>query len=204
MNQLLRSSAVRRGSLALAAIFVATLTGCMRGGISELPPVHLVLDMDFQEKVKAQSSSHFFHDGRGMRLPVAGTVAQGSLKDANLASRDANNALKTKNPVPTTEASLARGRQVFEINCAVCHGLSGQGGNGPTANGIVGRRWPVLIPNFHFVEGKDNRVPMMPDGEFFEVITNGKGTMPAYGARITPADRWAVVQYIRVLQSLSK
>lgn len=195
---------LRRGTTLFAAAIVATLAGCMRGGISELPPVHLVLDMDFQQKVKAQSVSNAFQDHRGMRMPVAGTVAQGSLKNADLTSRDANNAPKTKNPLPVTEASLLRGKHVFDINCAVCHGFSGQGGNGPAANGIVGRRWPVVIPNFHFVEGKDNRVPQMPDGEFFEVITNGKGTMPAYGPRIAPEDRWAVVQYIRVLQSLSK
>ena len=69
---------------------------------------------------------------------------------------------------------------------------------------MVGRVWPVTIPNFHFVEGKDNRVPMMPDGEFFEVITYGKGTMPAYGPRISVEDRWAIVHYVRALQNLSK
>jgi mono/diheme cytochrome c family protein len=71
---------------------------------------------------------------------------------------------------------------------------------------MVGTLWPAVIPNFHFQagEGKDNRVPTMADGEFFEVITYGKNTMPAYGARISPEDRWAIVHYVRALQSLSK
>ncbi|MFO1076555.1 MAG: cytochrome c [Planctomycetota bacterium] len=194
---------LHHGSLLIAA---AALAGCMRGGISELPPVHLVLDMDFQPKVKAQSSSAAFSDHRGMRLPVPGTVPHGPTAPA-LPHRDASNAFVTKNPVPVTAESLQRGRHLFEINCTPCHGYSGQGGMGAQANGIVGRRWTVVIPSFHYVEGKDataNRVPLMPDGEYFDVITNGKSTMPPYGPRIAPEDRWKIIQYVRVLQSLSR
>ncbi len=199
----------------IAVLLLGAIAAC-RGGISDTPPVHLVLDMDFQPKLKAQSESHFagWSDGRGMRVPPVdgngrtAVVARGEMPDATLNPRDAANALVTKNPVPATAEVLARGRKIFDIQCAVCHGYSGQGGGGPgmenSAHGLVGRRWPVKIPNFHFVEGADNRVANLPEGEYFEVITNGKGTMPAYGARIAVADRWAVVHYIRALQNLSK
>jgi mono/diheme cytochrome c family protein len=200
-------------SLVAAAVLSLALTGCMRGGPSELPPVHLVLDMDFQPKLKAQSHSDFdgWADGRGMRLPVAdgngrpAVVARGSLPKPALANKDATGAFVTKNPVAPSAAVLARGQERFNIHCAPCHGLSGQGGNDPaTGSGLSGRRWTVPIPNFHYVEGKDNRVASLADGEYFEVITYGKGTMPAYGARISPEDRWAIVQYLRALQRLSK
>lgn len=200
-------------SLLAAAVLATTLASCMRGGTSELPPVHIVPDMDFQPKLKAQSASHFdgWSDGRGMRLPVVdgngrtAVVARGSLPNPALANKDANNAFVTKNPVPVSDAVLQRGRERFDIHCSICHGYSGQGGNDPiTGNGLVGRRWPVVIPNFHFVEGKDNRVANLVDGELFEVISYGKGTMPAYGARIAPEDRWAIVHYVRALQHLSK
>lgn len=203
-------------SLLLLAVLPTALASCMRGGVSHEPPVHLVLDMDFQPKLLAQSKSEFegWTDGRGMRLPVADpfgktlVVARGSLPDPKLANRDANNAFVTANPVPVSLAALERGRDRFDIHCAVCHGYTGQGGGGKgqenTAHGLVGRRWPVVIPSFHFVDGADNRVPQLPDGEFFEVITYGKGTMPAYGARLSVEDRWAIVHYIRALQKLSK
>ena len=71
-----------------------------------------------------------------------------------------------------------------------------------------GRRrcWPSAIPSFHWnpAAGADNRVPLLPDGEVFEYITNGKGTMPPYGSRLSVEDRWAIVHYVRALQSLSK
>jgi mono/diheme cytochrome c family protein/predicted small lipoprotein YifL len=200
-------------SLFAAAVLSLSLTGCMRGGPSDLPPVHIVLDMDFQPKLKAQSHSNFdgWTDGRGMRLPVVdgngrtAVVARGSLPNPALAHKDATGAFVTKNPIAPSAAVLARGQERFNIHCAPCHGLSGQGGNDPaTGNGLAGRRWPVAIPNFHYVEGKDNRVANLADGEYFDVVTYGKGTMPAYGARITPEDRWAIVHYLRALQRLSK
>ena len=69
----------------------------------------------------------------------------------------------------------------------------------------VGRRWPVLVPNFHLnrTENADNRVASLPDGDIFQTITGGKGTMPAYGARISVEDRWAIIHYVRALQELS-
>ncbi len=216
----LRSS-VFWSTLVLATVSVG-LTSCMRGGTSSLPPVHLVLDMDFQPKLRAQSETHFegWSDHRSMRLPVADAfgktlvVARGSLPKPELAHRDASNQFVKQNPLPLNTkfmylgrnvTALERGRDRFEIHCSVCHGYSGQGGNDPKqGHGMVGRRWPVVIPSFHFVEGKDNRVPLMPDGEYFDVITNGKATMPSYGARLSVEDRWAIVHYVRALQSLSK
>lgn len=190
-----------------ACLLAALALGSCRGGTSTKPPVHLVLDMDFQPKLKTQAASHFeaWSDGRAMRLPVVGTVARGALdQDPLRRNRDAGGSFVTSNPVPASLAVLERGRLQFDVHCAICHGYSGRGGNGVEGHGMVGRRWPVAVPNFHAVEGKDNRVANLVDGEYFEVITNGKGTMPAYGARIVPDDRWAIVHYIRALQNLGK
>lgn len=223
-----RTTFSRLGSLLLAALTLG-MAGCMRGGISTEPPVHLVLDMDFQPKLRTQSKAEFegWKDGRAMRLPIHDpstqnplgktlVVARGSIPDGKLANRDANGAFVKTNPLPLDHKFMVLGREVstiergqdrFNIHCSVCHGYSGLGGNNPTqGHGLVGRRWPAAIPNFHFQpgEGKDNRVPQMADGEFYEVISVGKGTMPAYGARLSPEDRWAIVHYIRALQSLSK
>ena len=38
------------------------------------------------------------------------------------------------------------------------------------------------------------------DGYFFDVISNGIRTMPAYGSQIPVVDRWAITAYIRALQ----
>ncbi len=40
----------------------------------------------------------------------------------------------------------------------------------------------------------------MPLGYFYEVISNGKGTMQSYAAQIPVEDRWAISAWVRVLQ----
>ena len=214
--------------LVMAPLALLAFSSCdvdkFRGWPSEKPPVHLVPDMDNQPKLRAQSKHEFegWEDHRGARLPVADTfgntlvVARGSLKNPALANRDANGQFVTKNPLATSHKFRVRGRELstldhgrerYEIYCSMCHGLSGQGGNGKDGHGLVGRFWQPAPPNFHFnpKDGADNRVPNMSDGEVFEAISTGNGkTMPGYAARLSVEDRWAIVHYVRALQSLTK
>jgi mono/diheme cytochrome c family protein len=94
------------------------------------------------------------------------------------------------------EALLHRGRERFTIHCAVCHGDTGLGGQGETAHGIVGRKGMIGIASYH-----QDYLREAPDGHFFDVITNGKNTMPSMKHQVPDAqDRWAIVAYIRALQ----
>ena len=117
----------------LALLGALALQSC-RGGISTEPPVHLVLDMDFQQKVKAQSRNDFWADERGMRTPPAGTVAVGSMELDALeryhTSEDVDITADEylDNPLPATRENVLRGQERFNIHCAVCHGRSGRGG----------------------------------------------------------------------------
>jgi mono/diheme cytochrome c family protein len=85
---------------------------------------------------------------------------------------------------------LARGREQYAYNCAVCHGGAGAG-NGP----VVGQGKFPFAPaiNGAATAGRS-------DGYIYAVIDVGRGLMPAYGPRMTHADRWAVVAYVRQLQ----
>ncbi len=208
-----------RTLLLVLALPAVVAVGC-RGEISRKPPIHLVQDMDFQAKLKAQSEATFpgWQDGRGMREPVPGTIARGHLgaldPDPNVAKfyiYKRGKHFVTKNPLPLTKANLDRGRERFNINCAICHGGSGRG------NGPVGLRWPpTKPPSYLAVAGRvpfpdrsgadqkpdriDERVQNLVDGEIFNVITNGYATMPAYGHQVPVKDRWAIIHYIRALQ----
>lgn len=200
----------------LCVISLVILVAACRGGISDSPPLHVVPDMDDQPKLKAQSRSGFenWTDHRAMRLPVAGTVARGDLREGPLYTwktsdeADYTDAAQfvSDNPVPLTMAVMERGRERFNITCAVCHGLSGRGGSGPAAHGIVGRYWTpgVLIPSFippgPEATEDERRVSLLNDGQIFEVITKGRNTMPSYAHMIPVEDRWAIIHYIRALQ----
>jgi mono/diheme cytochrome c family protein len=178
-------------ALALTLASVVFLTGCARGCTSSRPPIHINPSMDNQPKVRPQTASNFFYDGASMRAPVPGTVAIGELREdtAFFTGQEADGQFVTEIPVTVDEALLERGAQRYEIYCQPCHDARGDG------RGILFQRGSVPTASFH-----DEQYLAYPDGQIFDVITNGLGLMSGYRWPITPADRWAIVAYVRQLQ----
>ena len=177
------------GVLALA--FVVPLAGCARGCTSSRPPIHINPSMDDQPKVRAQSASDFFFNGSAMREPVPGTVAIDGLKEDAIfyTGKGADGQFVAKLPVKVDDAVLERGRQRYGIYCQPCHDARGDG------KGILFQRGNVPTASFH-----QEKILKYPDGQIFDVITNGSGLMASYRWPIPPADRWAIVAYVRDLE----
>jgi len=97
-----------------------------------------------------------------------------------------------ENPVEPTEASIARGEELFLRFCAPCHG--------PNGVGVTGYIILAGYPPYSLIS---ERVQEFPDGLLYGMIRMGRGNMPAYGHRITHFDRWNVVNYLRVLQGVA-
>jgi mono/diheme cytochrome c family protein len=198
---------------ALLIVLVVTVAG-FRGQKSSKPPIEIFPDMDRQPKVKAQTPSNFYSDGRANRTPVQGTVPLGYAipqhKPVDGSTGESLSPYKqvkfsggvsynetgkfgdqwgTGLPMEITPEVLARGKERFSISCQVCHGATGAG------NGIAGKYGLVAIANLH-----QQRIRDMADGEIFNTITHGKNSMMGYGDRIQVPDRWAIVAYIRALQ----
>lgn len=177
--------------LALILIILAFLTGCYRGQPSKDEPIHLNPNMDTQPKYKPQARSDFFADGSAMREPVEGTVAREWLREDSryYYGKDENGRFIEESPVEVSEEGLYRGRERFNIYCSVCHGAVGDG------NGIMVKKSYIPPPTFH-----QDRIRGMPDGEIFEVISNGIRNMPSYRHQIPVKDRWLIISYLRALQ----
>ena len=185
---------LRRASRVLRVIVlisVIPLTGCARGCTSSSPPIHLNPSMDNQPKARPQSASLFFDDGATMRQPVPGTIAIGGLKEdtAFFTGKGADGQFVATIPVTSDEALLERGRQRYVIYCQPCHDARGDG------KGILFQRGNVPTATFH-----QEKMLKYTDGQIFDIMSNGMGLMPAYRWPIPPADRWAIVAYIRGLQ----
>jgi hypothetical protein len=190
--------------LALVTAAVVSLMG-PRGVQSGRRPLMLISDMDFQPRYNAQAASPFFADGRAMRTPPAGTVPFGGADyDSDAGSPRQNpdflqgddayyrgkqgDAWIARNPLPLTIELLRRGWQRYDIYCTPCHGSTGTGDGIMTQYGMVG-----------VASITDALHSLMSDGEFFSVISNGKGRMMPCAAQIKVRDRWAIVAYLRAL-----
>jgi mono/diheme cytochrome c family protein len=147
-------------------------------------------DMHDQPKYVPLRQSSFFGDERSARPLVAGTVARGALNaDPLLHTGKVNGADATVFPFAIDAQVMARGQERFNIFCSPCHGAAGLG------DGMIVRRGFRRPPTFH-----QDRLRGAPVGQLFDVITNGFGAMPDYATQIAPADRWAIVAYVRALQ----
>jgi len=182
-----------------------------RGEKTTNEPWEIFPDMVRQMKVRAQAPLNFFADGRGPRMPINGTVPIGyempkpgtnpavagdasmwhgfSVGTDYIDTGKMGNNWGTGIPVPVTPELIQRGRERFNITCAMCHGQTAAG------NGITKQYGLATV-----VTLQDDRIRKMADGEIFNTITNGKNTMMAYGPTIMVSDRWAIIAYLRALQ----
>ena len=94
-----------------------------------------------------------------------------------------------RNPIPRTADSIARGRQLFQKDCAVCHGSQGRG-DGPAA---------AFMPRRPDDLGKIAGPPIFPDGVVVYRIANGKRLMPAFKAALSEDELWDLLNFIRSL-----
>lgn len=145
------------------------------------------------------------------RVPVKGTVARGA-KGANAnasynygnTDEERNRAIAeiVKNPLPITDEGLAKGKDLYNVSCGICHGEKGDGAGylvrdpGP---GDVGGKYPVQPANFlldDFVNSSN--------GRYYHAIMYGRNLMGGYADKLSVNERWEVIHYIRSLQAKDK
>ena len=93
----------------------------------------------------------------------------------------------TPNPIPAAPPSIKQGEQLYQSQCSMCHGATGDG------HGDLAATLKMDVPDFTDKYVQDERT----DGEWFWIITHGHKRMPADGDRLSPEIRWHMVNYIR-------
>ena len=171
-----KSSAMNRSMKRTGAILVALL----------IPTVALAWpwsqDMMNQPSIKPQEGVMTPFPKRS--VPVMGIPTK-------VANRDEAKALV--NPIPVSVESLKKGRNLFRIICAACHGLTGKADS------------PVS-PKIGAIDLTDDYVQKtLTEGWIFGTITFGSYVMPAYGIPndqggsndLSVEERWHVVNYVK-------
>lgn len=162
----------------LALVLVAALAACDNGG--DTPDWSRMIDQPKLIPFEAP-----------MRAEPDGVIARDYITDVRVRDgRDAAGVPIGALPVAIDRALLARGRDRFELVCATCHGVAGDG-DSPVARAMERRRPPSL---------HEARLVALSAGELYRVIREGYGLMPRLGMLLDAHDRWAVVAYVETLQ----
>ena len=169
--------------LILVAVIVSAGTYITLNKLMFMVPYNWMMN---QDKIIPQSATELFEDERGMRPPVEGTVARGFIPYPYMGIDEPQEFLS--NPFLPSIENLKLGKKKFLTYCSPCHGNFGDGDS----------RLKGQFPNPPSLHSE--RIRNFEDGRFYHVITNGKNIMPSYAAQISREERWAIVNYIRVLQ----
>ena len=176
--------------------------------------------MDKEARWNPQADTPFYEDGSSARVPDANAVAFGRMPfdpdahandtwaasylaerrgflaedDAVYLGKAADGSYVDYIPVPVTEERMRRGQERFNIYCAACHGVQGNGKT-PVADRFIAK--PVNLATALYMDPAQRTAR---DGYIFEVIRNGVRTMPGYAHALDAQDAWDVVMYVRALQ----
>jgi len=172
------SPAVARVSrwLLLGAIMLVS-TACYPGSY----PLDIFPELHYQPSQRRLEAQRF-SPPQGA-VPVTGGSAEYTFEQAETLT----------NPVPRTPASSTQAQQLFQTNCAACHGQDGHG-QGPIARYFVQARQE---PPADFTSA---RVRSRTDGQLYWLITHGIGNMPNFASILSDDERWAMVNVVRAAQ----
>lgn len=210
--------------LILAGIVALATTSCHSKG--DNPGWIYMPDMTYSNAYETYSSKHFqTQEGEEMSAiqPEAYTIPRGGIPHSKrieenekyLNSFLSKNYFKNpirypkldneqriiardmlKNPYKRTDAVMARGKQQYNIYCAVCHGEKGKG-DGSIVVRKDGTDGPFVAIPPDFTAENNNRLHGLTDGEMFYSVSYGKNMMGGYASQMNPEDRWKVIQYIK-------
>ena len=124
-----------------------------------------------QPKYRSYAPSELYPDGRAMRAPPDGTVSfDEELEPVDLTRGGAPDKPVDHFPLPLTDDLLTRGQNRFDIFCAPCHGVSGDG------DSAVSRKMTLRHPP----SLGEERLRALNPGQLYRVVQLGYGLMPSY------------------------
>ena len=162
---------LHRVALVAALGFASACTPCSQSTRVPEPGLERMLEAPRADPLE---ESRFFADGTNVRAAPAGAVAFG----------------EPPMQPPLSAALLDEGEERFNVMCAACHGLVGDG------DSVVARHMTLVKPRDLHIE----RLRQQPARYFFDIATRGFGLMPGYADRLSLRERWAVAHYVKALQ----
>ncbi len=184
-------------------------TACKKAG-GDYPGDQYTFDMISSRAYETYSLNKGLRDSMSAILPVVGTVPYmgnaiaGTSGDSNhmalnlpytiphTAEGYERAGVELVNPFKTSdEKVIADGKHFYNIYCAICHGVEGNGKGNIVASG----KYPGVPPSYF-----EERLLTMPGGKMFHSVTYGINAMQSYAYALSKEERWEVITYIKSLQ----
>ncbi len=172
-----------------AALFAA----CNSGDIRRNPGKTYAPDMTYSRAYDAYTTNPVTGNGLTSQEPVAGTIARGHALPDHLTAADTVAYGAMTSPYKFSDKEMAEGKRLYNIYCGICHGTD-LDGNGPL---YTSGKFAAMPANL-----KSGAAYLaMPVGKMYYAIMYGKNMMGSYASQLDVHQRWAVIAYIKKVQS---
>jgi mono/diheme cytochrome c family protein len=169
---------------------LAALCACRTEQTIVTPDPHLNRMLK-QEKRLAYEEDPVLPMGMAMQQPPDGTLPLSAISGQPLVTTGvAGGRWAERIPLRVDRPLIEEGRKRFDVLCATCHGVLGDG-NSLVADKMALRRPPNLL---------DASIRSYVPGRVFQTIREGYGLMPSYAVQLSVRETWGVVAYVRALQ----
>ncbi len=171
-------------------VLVIVFTSCNDSNTNR--KVQYMGDTDMYDAVAydTYTKNPIFKNGISAQLPVEGTISRGIVPYEYPNTEPGYQMAKDSmmSPIKLTDKNLLKGKELYTIFCAICHGDKGDG------QGILMINETFLgVPNY-----KDREITQ---GSIYHVIMHGRNMMGSHASQLTNNERWQVVQYVESLRA---
>ena len=184
--------------LIISVACIALLSSCSNNEDGK-PGYEFMPDMYRSPSLEIYSSNSFFKDSLNARLPVAGTIPRGFVPfdyDNNLEGYLlAGNQLK--NPFKYSDENIEKGKKLYQMFCAHCHGKNGDG-KGSITHPVYG-----AIPSYSddvMIRRTGGNMNDLAAGHIYHAIYYGLNAMGPHNSQINDTERWLITMYVQELQ----
>jgi mono/diheme cytochrome c family protein len=176
-------------NIAVTILIMLSVTSCFD---KKKPNYRYMPNMYTSVAVETYSEYEILPNGQAALTPVKGTISRGWMP-YEYENTQEGKALATKElkiPLAVNEENLAKGKELFNIYCAICHGNKGDG------QGTLVKREKFLgIPS---LADKGRNIT---EGDIYHVMMYGLNSMGSYASQTNEKERWQITMHALDLKS---
>lgn len=176
-------------NITILALILVSIVACKK---DSRPNYEYMPNMYESVAYETYQESDAFANGVEAQLPAEGTIPRGYTPfDIDNTTEGYNEAkVSLKNVLDSTQVDYAKGKELFDIYCGICHGTKGDG------KGKLVQREKILgIPSY------DDAGRAITEGSVYHTIYYGKNAMGSYANQLSYEERWQVVSYVMKLKA---
>ncbi|MEM6720260.1 MAG: cytochrome c [Bacteroidota bacterium] len=185
-------SLIKIGVVFGAALLMTSCFDKSQPNYQYFPNMYEPVGYEAYQEVKGVEYGGFAENQMEAQIPAEGSIKRGWMPYEYDDTNEGYEAAKAEllNPIAKSEENLGKGKELYGIYCAICHGNKGNG-----------QGYLVKNEKFLGIPSYDDAARAITEGSIYHVLMYGKNNMGSHASQLSIKERWQVVQYVLKLKA---